>query len=136
MSNWKFVQIGLILSALLVGTAAAEDDSSPDELPPGFDVVVTIIDVNLIEDEWVEIANSGMAIQDFTFWKLIDEGNNTYDFPGGFVLVPEATVKVHSMAGNDTDTDLYWGLEESVWSEGETATLLDASGEAIFEYSV
>ena len=136
MSNWKFVQIGLILSALLVGTVAAEDDSSPGDLPPGFDVAVTIIDVNLIEGEWVEIANSGMAVQDFTFWTLIDEGNNTYKFPDGFVLVPEAKVKVHSRVGNDTATDLYWGFEESVWNEGETATLLDASGESISEYIV
>lgn len=87
------------------------------------------------EDEWVEIANTGMATQDFTFWVITDEENYTYVFAEGFILVPGAVAKVHTGQGFDTETDLYWGLDDGlVWDDGEVATLFDANGEIVAQY--
>ncbi len=86
------------------------------------------------EDEWVEIANPGMASQDFTFWTLVDDENNTYSFAEGFVLLPGASVLVHTGQGNDIESDLYWGRDDMVWDDGEVATLKDANSEIVVRY--
>ncbi len=134
MKNSKFVQIVLLISALFLGLAVAED-VTPGDIMHGTDEAVTITGLSYAdEDEWVEIANPGMASQDFTFWTLVDEENNTYSFSEGFVLTPGAAVKVHTSQGNGTENDLYWGRDDLVWDDGEVATLIDANSEIVAQY--
>jgi non-canonical (house-cleaning) NTP pyrophosphatase len=122
----------LLISALFLGQAAAED-VTPGDIMEEMDEAITITGL-AIEEGWVEIANPGMASQDFTFWTLNDEDNNTYSFSEGFVLNPGAIVKVHTGEGNDTQTDLYWSRDDVVWDDGEVATLKDANGEVVARY--
>jgi len=123
------------LCVLLIGIVAAEDDVSPEDAFPQIDTSVVIADVNYAdEDEWVEIANPGRAIQDFTYWTLKDQENNTYLFPTGFVLYPETSAKVHSGMGVDTENDLYWGLQQTIWEDGDVLTLVDTSGEVVSQH--
>ncbi|WP_316966711.1 lamin tail domain-containing protein [Candidatus Methanocrinis natronophilus] len=134
MRRLRLVQILLLVAALFIGPSAAED-ITPDDIMEemGDAIVITGISV-AVDDEWVELANAGMLSQEFTFWTLIDEKNNTYSFPEGFVLDPGATVKVHTTLGNNTETDLFWGREDPVWDDGEMATLIDANGEIVAIY--
>ncbi|KQC12278.1 MAG: hypothetical protein APR56_06800 [Methanosaeta sp. SDB] len=123
-----------MVSALFVGLAFAQD-VTPEDIMQEHDEAVTITGLNTgDDDEWVEITNPGMAIQDFTFWTLEDEGNNTYSFAEGFVLAPGVAVKVHTGEGNDTEINLYWGRDDFVWDDGEVATLIDATGEIVAKY--
>lgn len=134
MKNSRFVHMLLFCSALILGLAAAQD-VTPDDIMQETDGAMTITGLGYAdEDEWVEIANPGMASQDFTFWTLVDEENNTYSFAEGFVLLPGASVLVHTGQGNDTESDLYWGRDDFVWDDGEAATLFDANGELIARY--
>ncbi len=134
MKNSRFVEALLLCSALIMGLAAAQD-VTPDDIMQETDGAVIITGlVYADEDEWVEIANPGMASQDFTFWTLVDEENNTYSFAEGFVLLPGASVLVHTGKGNDTESDLYWGRDDMVWDDGEVATLFDANGEMAARY--
>ncbi len=134
MKNSRFVQIVMLISALFLGLAVAED-ITPGDIMHETDEAVTITGLSYAdEDEWVEIANPGMASQDFTFWTLVDEENNTYSFSEGFVLAPEAVVKVHTGQGNDTENDLYWGRDDLVWDDGEVAFLIDAKSEIVAQY--
>jgi hypothetical protein len=134
MKNSRFVQIVLLISALFLGLAVAED-VTPDDIMHETDEAVTITGLSYADDdEWVEIANPGMASQDFTFWTLVDEENNTYSFAEGFVLGPGAAVVVHTGQGNDTETDLYWGRDDLVWDDEEVASLIDANGEIVAQY--
>lgn len=134
MKNSRFVRILLLATALSFGPAAAED-ITPDDIMVEMNETVTITGIShVVDDEWVEMVNSGMMSQDFTFWTIIDENNNTYSFPEGFVLNPGATVKVHTTLGNNTETDLFWGRDDLVWDDGEVATLIDASGEIVARY--
>jgi hypothetical protein len=134
MKNSRFVQILLLCSTLILGLAAAED-VTPEEIMQETAGAVAITDLSYADgDEWVEIANPGMASQDFTFWTLTDEENNTYSFPEGFVLLPGATVLVHTGQGSDTESDLYWGRDGQVWDDGEAAILFDANGEMAASY--
>jgi hypothetical protein len=134
MKYSRFVQTLLLSSALILGLAAAQD-VTPDDIMQETDESVTITGLSYAdEDEWVEIANAGMASQDSTFWTLVDEENNTYSFAEGFVLLPGASVLVHTGQGNDTESDLYWGRDDMVWDDGEVATLFDANGEMVARY--
>ena len=134
MKNARLVQILLLATALSFGSAAAED-ITPDDIMVEMNETVIITGIShVVDDEWVEVANPGMLSQDFTFRTLIDENNNTYSFPEGFVLNPGATVKVHTTLGNNTETDLFWGREDLVWDDGEVATLIDANGEIAARY--
>jgi hypothetical protein len=134
MKNSRFVQTLLFCSALILGLAAAQD-VTPDEIMEETGGAVTITGLSYAdEDEWVEIANAGMASQDFTFWTLVDEENNTYSFAEGFVLLPGDSVLVHTIQGNDTESDLYWGRDDFVWDDGEVAILFDANGEMAARY--
>ncbi|ABN57640.1 MULTISPECIES: MBL fold metallo-hydrolase [Methanoculleus] len=92
---------------------------------------VYISDLGL-QEEWIAVANADETAVNLTGWTITDEGTrNTYTFPV-YTLDPGADVTVHSGAGNDTATDLYWGRGSAVWNnDGDLATLADANGTVV-----
>ncbi len=68
-------------------------------------------------------------------WTLVDLQGNLYVFPD-FVLESGASVRVHTEAGLDTATDLYWGRTTPVWDANDTATLKSRNGVVIDSYTV
>jgi hypothetical protein len=85
--------------------------------PPGDDVL----------GEYVLIENQGTANENMTGWKLKNEENDTFRFPV-FILKAGSEVTVWTREGANTETDLYWGSERSIWDNGgDCATLLDGS---------
>lgn len=88
-------------------------------------------------DECVVIRNSGLA-QDMTGWRLTSsQGEQVYTFPSGFVLMPDAEVRVHSGPGAAATTagDQVWTLRPMWRNEGDTATLIDAADNVISSFS-
>ena len=88
-------------------------------------------------DEYVTIRNTGLA-QDMSGWKLFSgQGEQTYEFPAGFVLMPDAEVRVHSGPGAAaaTGSDQVW-TNRHIWrDEGDTASLADAGGAVVSSFS-
>lgn len=87
-----------------------------------------------INDEWVQITNTGTEPTDLSDWELSDEGpNHVFTFPEGFQLEPGAIVRVFSGCGDATSTELYFCVSGSaVWNnDGDTASLYDASGSLV-----
>lgn len=88
-------------------------------------------------DECVVIRNSGLA-QDMTGWRLFSgQGEQTYTFPAGFVLMPDGEVRVHSGPGAAaaTGSDQIW-TNRNMWrNEGDTATLIDADDNVISSFT-
>lgn len=125
----------LVLLALLVGLALAEGESSNDKiLIKNASFIAPSPEKENLNGEWVEIVNQGSSDQSLDKWTLEDEDNHTYIFKN-FILKAGAFVKIHTGKGDDTLTDLFWGRSSPVWNnDGDTATLLDASGEAITRY--
>ena len=135
MKYSNFALIALLISALVTGLAAAQENVTPADIVAEEDAAMMITNLSSAdEDEWVEVANPGNSSRDFTYWTLEDEDNNTFSFTDGFFLAPGAAVKVHTGQGNDTETDLYWGRDDFVWDDGEVATLKDAGGEIVARY--
>jgi hypothetical protein len=89
--------------------------------------IVSVIGAETFEAEMVLLRYKGEGELDLVGWKLEDEDKNIYDFPQ-LTLYPEGAVQVHTMAGQNTVVDLYWGLRQSVWESGEKVSLIDSQG--------
>ncbi len=88
---------------------------TPTPLPP---TDVSIIDFNVAlipTNDYIEIYNAGSTSVDLTGWWIKANTGERYDFPIGFELSSDKSVRVRSGNGTDTSTDLYWGLTYSVW---------------------
>jgi hypothetical protein len=87
-------------------------------LVPGIHIIYIDHDPPYEIEEYVSIKNTEGQAQDMTDWTLRDENKNIYNFPDNFRLLSGKSVKVWTKSGNDTSTDLYWGLDEPVWNLG------------------
>jgi endonuclease YncB( thermonuclease family) len=107
--------------------------------PPAGESGVSIVTVfNSGKQEYVEIANTGTASRDLGGWSVSgSSGDERYTFPAGYVLAAGVRVRLFSGAGgvNAPPGDIYW-THSSVWNNaGETATLWDAQGRLVSEYT-
>ncbi|MGB8214940.1 MAG: lamin tail domain-containing protein [Anaerolineales bacterium] len=97
--------------------------------------ILGIIGTGTLQDEQMIIQNDGTGELGLTGWILTDNKGNLYTFPQ-LTLHPGVKVQLHTMAGKDSPTDLYWGRPAPVWSSGELAILYDAHGIARAFYRV
>jgi len=84
----------------------------------------------------VQLVNSGAQQQSIQGWKVRDEDNNVYTFGDVSIFGDGAGVLLHTRAGDDTFSDLHWGLSEPAWRSGETLTLWDASEQVVATFVV
>ena len=93
--------------------------------PPGDDIV----------GEYVLLRNSGSKTIDLSGWELRDSGGAVYIF-SAFTLKAGAEVRIWTGSGADTASDLFWNRTQAVWNnDGDTATLRDANGKLVAEFS-
>jgi hypothetical protein len=118
-----------VFFALLLGAAVAAN--APVSV--GTDIT-KIIGVNYQGvDQWIEIANEGTGSMNLTGWTLMNVKNQTYSFPANFTLKAGSIVRVRAGKGNNTAADLF--NSTLLWNqEGDTATLMDATGRIVSEY--
>jgi predicted extracellular nuclease len=92
---------------------------------------VYVSDLNL-QDEWVQISNTGASPVSLNGWKIEDEGSkHTYTFQS-YTLNAGTTVTVFTGKGANSATELYWQLDNPVWNNnGDTAYLYDDSGKLV-----
>jgi hypothetical protein len=154
--DWRQVRAGLALALSvdhprLAAYGEAEDDAfidelgiwAPDACGPSTGVILGIDDIawdppgpdgDNRTAEYVRIVNEGDPV-DMSGWVLRDESTRwRYEFPDGFVLRKEVTVRTG--CGRDDADDLFWCADDPVWNNsGDTAILLDPSGNAIARVS-
>jgi LysM repeat protein len=98
--------------------------------------VTGIIDAGVLESEAAQLVNSGAQEQSLSGWRLSDEDGNVYTFGNVSIFGEGAGVLVHTRAGSNTFSDLFWGLSEPVWQSGETLTLQDSNQQVIATFTV
>ncbi len=140
LSNPDALEAGTTL-IIPVEAAPAEAESSPMEDASAFQSTntpspaagtpsITISGVEGagdLESETVRLQNSGGEVS-MAGWTLDDGGDNVYVFPALTFYAPGA-VEVHTRVGPaDTAIDLYWGLDQAVWTPGTIIYLRDAEG--------
>jgi hypothetical protein len=96
---------------------------------------VSVNGAGVLASETTIIQNGGEAALLIGAWVLKDNQGNTYTFPE-LTLYPGGSVQVHTKAGTNTASDLYWGRTEPVWESGELAALYDQQNIARAFYRV
>ena len=90
--------------------------------------IADVIGAGSIADEAVQIINSGTRQINLLGWTLSDESGFVYRFAQVTLFGEGAGILIHTETGNNSPTDLFWGLESPVWESGETVTLTDDAG--------
>jgi len=134
-----YLLINIIVSALVAGSVIFYYDrthkvdctpalpNSSTGLPGTGDINVSIVGVigaGALADEQIIIRNDGATELGLAGWYFTDNKGVTYIFPQ-LTLYPGVKMQLHSAAGKDTPTDLYWGQTAPVWASGELAALYD-----------
>jgi LysM repeat protein len=97
-------------------------------------LVLQVLSAGDLANETMQIVNQGPFVR-LTDWTLSDEEGNVYTFPD-FSLWGGGAINIHTAAGPNTTTDLYWGQPAPVWNVGESVTLSDADGKIITTYTI
>lgn len=94
-----------------------------------------------LNEEWVELKNTGDTTLEMSGWSIHTEGSRGYSFPDGFELRPGSTVKIRSgnsfsfRSSEQHATDLYWGSISPVWKDDDGKVIVrDASFNVRVEY--
>lgn len=122
----------VVAAATATTDPAARPSPVATEPPAAGDVNVQIGEVvgaGQLATEAVQIINSGAGQIGLQDWTVQSESGRVYTFGQVTLFGEGAGILLHTEAGADGATDLYWGLEAPVWQSGETVTLRDADGE-------
>jgi hypothetical protein len=77
--------------------------------------------------EWIRLVNPGHVVRYLRGWTVRDASTHVYQLPA-VKLAGGHAVTIHTGAGQDTSTDLYWGAADYIWNNsGDTATLRNAA---------
>lgn len=102
--------------------------------------IAGIIGLGSLAEEAIFIRNNGSQTVALQGWTLSDPVGHVYTFDqvtlfgGGNDL--NTGISVHTEAGQDSSTDLYWGLEQALWQAGGQVLLRDATGILKAEYTI
>lgn len=143
LDNANYIVVGQALVIPSGGSAPAPTSTPrpgptlPPVATPGSGespvAIDSVVDPGTLALEHVRLINRGSQGVALEGWILEDEDGHSYVFPNLF-LWRNGTVSIHTTSGNDTATDLYWGLTEAVWDRPDEAIrLLNASGEVVAE---
>ncbi|MCB8945453.1 MAG: lamin tail domain-containing protein [Ardenticatenaceae bacterium] len=129
------IPIGGLPTATPEPTSTATPNAPPTpvatEPPEAGEVAIeiaTVQGVGQLESEAVQIVNRGTRQAALLNWELRDEAGHVYRFGQRTIFGDGAGIMVHTGAGQDSVTAVYWNLTEAVWESGETVTLVDADG--------
>jgi LysM repeat protein len=90
--------------------------------------IAEVIGAGDIATEGVTIVNNGSGDARLEGWQLIDGSGNSYVFRQVTLFGSGAGISLHTRAGEDSATELFWGLTEPLWDSGDLAQLFDAEG--------
>jgi LysM repeat protein len=117
-------------------TPATSGSTTPSAPPQEARLIINaVIGTGDLASEHVFITRTGDNQLSLAGWQLKDEDNNVFDFPQ-LELYKDGAVNVWTTSGTNTVVDLYWGLNNPVWSSGEKVTLLDDQDKVRATYTV
>ena len=92
-------------------------------------------DMQHLDQEYVCFENRGGLAADMTGWHVKDLADHTYTF-SSFTLSPGALVRLRTGKGQNTATDLYWGLTMAIWNnDHDTVLLYDSAWVLVDQYA-
>lgn len=131
-------QTGISQSSQNEETSITTPNSTPEIafLEDNIDVVIhAIVGPGNYDVEYVEIRNQSSGPIDLTGWQLRDEQDHAFVFPA-MILNQDGAIKILSGLGNNSVIELFWQSDSAIWQSGETARLMNASGEQMSSYLI
>jgi LysM repeat protein len=151
IDNPNFIQVNQVLIIPIGGlptetpppTPTATPNIAPTPIPTEPPVegeavveISEVIGVGSLAEEAVSIVNSGNRPIALLDWEIADEDGTVYTFGQVTLFGEGGGILLHTEAGQDGASNLYWGLEQPVWESGETVVLTDAEGTVRVTYSI
>lgn len=99
-------------------------------------VIADVVAPGQLSTEAIQIINNGGRQASLAEWKLTDQLGNTYTFGQLTLFGDGAGIFLHTASGQDSATDLYWGLEEAIWNSGDRVVLYDDAGTVRAEFQI
>lgn len=130
-------------AAQVQGGTEGDSSSQPEDTGDGSITVTSIGQMEIdsiigagdVENERVMIRHVGDEEISLAGWQLQDEDGNSFILPS-LTMFTGGAVTVYSRVGVNTVVELYWGMNEPVWEEGEQALLVDPNGGVQAVYTV
>ena len=97
--------------------------------------VQEVVGIGILQNEVVQIRRTGEGELNLSGWMLKDEDGHVFTFPA-LTLNTGGSVWVYSRTGSNSVIELFWNLDEAVWSNGETVSLYDPAGNLRAAYSI
>ncbi len=102
---------------------------------PAFVTIREIRSPGSVAAETVVLTNLGGTVN-LAGWTLSDGKDDRYTFPD-VTMFANAEISLHTGAGTNAPSDLYWGQSEALWGQtGTVAYLRDAAGKLVATYRV
>jgi LysM repeat protein len=152
LSNANFLSVGqeliIPIGGLPEATAVPTETPAPDTIPTPIptaappeqgEAIVEIsgvVGVGELTEEAIQIINSGSRQIGLVNWTISDESGFVYTFKQVTLFGEGAGILIHTEAGTDGPTDLYWGLELPILASGKTFSLADADGNVVSTFTV
>jgi LysM repeat protein len=95
----------------------------------------TVIGVGVLETEKVVLRSNGTGELSLAGWRLTDSRGNEYIFPQ-LTLYQDRTINLNTRRGQDTVSDLFWGLTSPMWRTGELISIYDSQNNLRATYSI
>jgi LysM repeat protein len=142
----------LALGQVLIIPVAGSPAASPTEVPPPTSApplatatpdpnqplpqlsIREVRSPGVVSSETVVLVNAGGPVN-LAGWVIRDETGQQYIFPA-LTLFAGGAVNLHTGAGTDTVTDLYWNQFEAVWTTGKVVQVLDTGGTVQARFTV
>jgi LysM repeat protein len=106
--------------------------------PQGSVIIDSVIGAGDLDTEHVLLKHRGEGELALVGWRLEDDQGNVFIFPQfpQLTLFPGGAVNIYTRAGVNSVVELYWGLNQPVWSSGTTVILRDAQNNVRATYEV
>ena len=127
-----------ITSQVQTGQKTKVAATATPALPPLGQPVVEIQAVIVpgdLNSERVLIRSVSNEAINLSGWKVSSANGQEFTFPT-LTLFPGGAIALYSRGGQNTANEIYWGLEQPVWSNGAKVTLYDSSGNVRVEYTI
>jgi LysM repeat protein len=88
-------------------------------------VIDSVIGAGVLANERILIRRTGDGELSLAGWRLTDGKGNEYIFPQ-LTLYKDGAINIHTLSGQNTVVDLFWGLTSPIWGPGKVITIYDS----------
>jgi hypothetical protein len=130
------VSTGVTLAAPLTGTIPiTATEALTAAAIPGEPMITAVLAPGELAEEAVRLVNIGQTPVRLRNWSLRRPDGRRYVFPDA-TLEPSSALLIYSRQGADTETALFWGLQQATWQAGDLVILADQAGQTVGSLTV